>query len=86
MLEVEVISWVTLNPFPGKFILESIINNNQLIYKNLLCSDYAIKSPATIYLQVASELLKTMTSLTLPSNHARTIYSRLFIDFVSTSL
>ena len=38
------------------------MNITHLIYKNLLCSDYAIKSPATIYLQVARELLKTMTS------------------------
>ena len=80
------LSTVIHNPFPGEFILEPVINNNQLIYKNLLCSDYDMKSPATVYLQVANELLKMMASLTLPSNHARTIYSRLFIDFVSTSL
>ena len=40
-------------------ILEAFINNDQLTYKK---SEHAVNSLATVYLQIADELINTMTS------------------------
>ena len=51
-----------LAPFTVNFFLELFLNYDQLTYKNLLRNEYAVKSLATIYFRVASELMNMMTS------------------------
>jgi len=58
--------------------LELFLNYDQLTYKNLLLSEYAVKSLATTYPRIAKELMNTMTSFPLLSNQVCATYGGLF--------